>query len=322
MHTFTKSPGSSYDALVDAGVDPTVDAALAAAATLVATAFALATAERWQARHRPHELAWTLALALFALGSAALWAGAAFGWVPLTFRVFYWAGAVANVPLLAVGTVYLLAGPRAGRRAFGAVVLAVTFSAGWVLAAPLVGPVPVEDTAAHATSPDATSPHTMPHGREVFGPVPRAMAAVGSGLGATVLLGGAVLSAVRLLRSGSAARPASPLAPRRLAAANGCIAAGTLVLSASGALVGTLGDASAFSVSLAAGISLIFTGFLLTNTPAPTPPAPVLPPWLHQVLTAPLDVEGVAPQLLQPGEEGVSGGTHPGSRGPVRSGRT
>ncbi len=279
MHTFTKSPPSSYDAPVDTSVDPAVEVALAAGATLVATAFALATAERWRSRRRPHELAWTLALALFALGSAALWAGAAFGWSPLTFRVFYWAGAVANVPLLAVGTVYLLAGNRAGNRAFAVVALAVTFAAGWVLAAPLVGPIPDS---------------VMPHGRDVFGPIPRAMAAVGSGLGATVLLGGAVLSAVRLLRSGSRARPPaagarSPLAPRRLAAANGLIAAGTLVLSASGTLVGTLGDSSAFSVSLVAGISLIFAGFLLTNTSETTTPARSIPAWLDQALTGSLD---------------------------------
>ena len=49
-------------------------AALAAAATLVSLAFALSTLERWMARRRRHEGAWTVSLFLFAAGSAALWA--------------------------------------------------------------------------------------------------------------------------------------------------------------------------------------------------------------------------------------------------------
>ena len=46
----------------------TLDAALAAAATLVSVAFGLSTLDRWLRRRRPHELAWTVALGLFALG--------------------------------------------------------------------------------------------------------------------------------------------------------------------------------------------------------------------------------------------------------------
>lgn len=254
---------------------PPMDAALAAAATLVAGAFALATLERWLARRRRHELAWTLALACFALGSAALWAGSGFGWDEANFKVFYVAGAIVNVPVLAVGTVYLLGGPRRGDRAFLGVVVFSAFAAGWVLAAPLVGPIP---------------PDTLPHGREVFGPVPRILAAVGSGVGATVLLGGAVWSAVRLLRLGRTAPPGAPVPPRRLAAANGLIAAGTLVLSAGGLLNGALGEMGAFSVSLVLGISLVFGGFLLTGGPSTdAPPAPQAAPWLHRALVEPLD---------------------------------
>ena len=91
-----------------------MNTALAAAATLVALAFAANTLDRWLRRRRPHEAAWSVALALFALGSGALWWAEADGWNLAAFRVFYLAGAVLNVPWLALGTVYLLAGVDAG----------------------------------------------------------------------------------------------------------------------------------------------------------------------------------------------------------------
>jgi hypothetical protein len=248
--------------------------ALAAAATLIALAFTFATAERWRAGRRHHELAWTLALLLFTGASAALWAGDALGWTPLTFRLFYLLGAIANVPILAAGTIYLLFGTRAGDRYFAGAVLFATFAAGWVLAAPLVAELPAEG---------------LPHGKEVFGAVPRILAAVGSGVGATILLVGAVWSAVRLLRSGPGAGR-GPISPRLLALANGFIAAGTLVLSAGGLLESVLDASDAFAISLVVGVSLIFVGFLITNPPRPTSSEPA--PWLAESLVEPIDRPG------------------------------
>src|SRR5438270_679202 len=46
-------------------------AGLAFVATAIATLFAEATFKRWRQGRRPHEAAWTVALALFALASAA-----------------------------------------------------------------------------------------------------------------------------------------------------------------------------------------------------------------------------------------------------------
>src|SRR5262249_33349222 len=53
----------------------TAQAALSAAATLVAVAFTFCTLDRWVARRRRHDLAWTVALAMFAIASGALWLG-------------------------------------------------------------------------------------------------------------------------------------------------------------------------------------------------------------------------------------------------------
>ena len=214
---------------------------MAAAATLVAVAFAMSTFERWLDRRRRHELAWSVALALFAAGSASLWVGAANGWNGPTFRAFYLFGAVLNVPVLALGTVYLLGGQRRGDRWAAAVALFSAFAIGVIVVAPLEGAVPA---------------HRLPQGSEVFGPLPRILAALASTAGALVVLGGAAWSAWRLRRG--AAR-----AGRRLAGANVLIAAGTLVLAGSGVLNSVLDEMEAFAVSLVLGITLIFGGFLV-----------------------------------------------------------
>lgn len=217
--------------------------ALAAAATLASLAFAAATAERWLDRRKPQEAAWSIALGCFAVGAAAAWWGASFGWGEGAFRVFYAFGAVVNVPVLALGTWFLLARAPVARAVAAATTVAVSFGAGVVLAAPLRAPIPADE---------------LPQGSAVFGPLPRALAAVCSSVGALVLLGGALWSAARLARRRGAAE-------RRLAAANGCIAAGTLVLSAGGLFNSVLGEMDAFSVTLVVGIALLFVGFLVTS---------------------------------------------------------
>lgn len=231
--------------------------ALAAAAGLVALAFALSTLERWLDRRKPHELAWTLALAMFTVGAGALWLGAANGWNGATFRVFYLFGAILDVPFLALGTIYLLGGRRRGDAWAAGIALAGAFAAGVVAVAPLTGPIP---------------PHRLPQGSEVFGPLPRVLAAVASGAGALVVVGGAVYSAWRLRVAGGS-RPGSG----RLATANGVIALGTLVLGASGLLNSVLGDMEAFAVTLTAGITVLFAGFLCTNPSGREPVAPARP---------------------------------------------
>ena len=77
-------------------------AAMGAVAVLVSTAFGLSTLERFVARRKPHELAWTVSLAMFALASFAYFWAAALGWSALDFRAFYLFGAILNVPWLAL----------------------------------------------------------------------------------------------------------------------------------------------------------------------------------------------------------------------------
>jgi hypothetical protein len=219
---------------------PTVPIVAAAATTLVALAFALSTLERWLDRRRPHELAWTIALALFAGASAAQWWGASAGWGGVAFRAFYLLGPILSVPELALGTV-LLAPQRVGRVVRVGVHAWALVAIGVLAAAPLTGPI---------------DPEVLPQGSDVFGPLPRVLAAVGSGVGATVLVAGAVWSAVRLARRRTT---------RRLALANALIAAGTVALSLGGLFNSVADEMTSFALAHALGITLVFAGFLLTN---------------------------------------------------------
>jgi hypothetical protein len=231
-----------------------LDAALAAAATLVATAFAAATLERWLVRRRPHELAWTVSLAMFAAASATLWVAEAAGWSSPSFRAFYLFGAILNVPWLALGTVFLLAGRRIGDGVRWGLVLASGFAAGVLVTTPLRAPVPSDE---------------LPEGSELFEPLPRILAAVGSGVAALVVIGGALWSAWRLARGRSSGARSQAVTARRLAFGNVVIALGTLVLSASGTLAGRLGKDTAFAVTLVAGVVVLFCGFLIATPGRP-----------------------------------------------------
>jgi hypothetical protein len=227
---------------------------LAFLATAVATLFAQATLVRFTRGRRPQDRAWTIALALFALASAALATGVSTGWDNGSFRVFFLLGAVLSVPWLALGTVHLLARPVVGRRTERALVFLSGLAAGVLLAAPMQ---PVHGTA-------------IPVGKEVFGVFPRVLAAVGSGVGATVIVVGAVVSAVRFARARDV-----PGHGRR-ALANILIALGTLVLSSGGLIQGVAGKDEAFVLTLAVGISVIYAGFLFAAHTVRRPDEPAL----------------------------------------------
>jgi hypothetical protein len=230
--------------------------ALAFCATAVATLFAQATLVRYTRNRRPHEMAWTIALAMFALAAVALALGTTTGWDNGTFRVFYLFGAILNVPWLALGTIYLLAGVTVGRRVQWGLVLLTGLAAGVLLTAPMQ---PVAGSVA------------IPVGKEVFGVFPRVLAAVGSGIAAVVIIGGAVWSAIRYVRR----RDEPGMA--RLAAANGLIALGTIVLSSGGLAQGIVGHDEAFTLSLAFGISVIYAGFLVSVSTARAPATSTVP---------------------------------------------
>jgi len=227
-----------------------VQTAAAVGSALLSLAFAMLTFERWLARRRRHELMWSIALLMFAVAAAALAAGAGTGWNGPVFRIFFLFGAIANVPFLALGTVYLLGGRRVGDFATAGVAVVTAFAAGVVTVAPFTAPLPHDRLA---------------QGSDVFGPLPRVFAGVASGAGALVVVGGALWSVWRIRTAGR-----GNAAARRLVVSNGLIALGTLITGASGILNSVLNEMTGFAVALAVGIAVIFAGFLVAAA-APRP---------------------------------------------------
>ena len=189
------------------------------------------------------------------------------GWSLATFRVFFLAGAVLNVPWLALGTVYLLAGERIGDR-----VPQLARPARGLAAASSCSPRRGRRVAATSCRP----------GKDVFGVAPRVLAAVG----------------LRRRRAGDHRRravervaPGAPTARRRWPACaratigaaagsslgNVLIAAGTIVLSASGTLAGRLGKDTRVRRHVAGRDLVLFAGFLVASS------TPVAAAALHAV---------------------------------------
>jgi hypothetical protein len=230
------------------------NSALAASAGLISFAFCLLTYDRWLRRRAAHDLAWTIAMALFALGAGSLWWAESRGWSTASFRVFFLTGAILNVPWLGLGTVYLLFGQRVGHAMRTVLVLLSGIAVGVVLTAP---------------TKRAVDPDVFPTAKELFGVGPRLFAALGSGIPAVVIIGGALWSALRIMRNRVPAATTSArraaIHPKQLAAGNLLIALGAIVLSASGTIAGRLGKDRAFAITLLVGVSVLFAGFIVAS---------------------------------------------------------
>lgn len=229
-------------------------------AALVSTTFAFLLGRQWAERRRPHQLAWTAALAMFAVATLATAQGVRLGWTPGLFRTYYLFGAMINVPFLAAGTVELLAKRRWTGHLFAALVLvAAAYGA-------------VAMASAHLDAAVLEGVRGIPEARFVItgGALTRTLSRYYSYASFTIVVLGALWSALRLSRQRGGPNAAHL---RRLAAGNLLIAAGTFVVAAASIAV-RLGRGSEvamlFSVGLLAGISLMFSGFLRTR------PKPVL----------------------------------------------
>ena len=223
---------------------------LVVVAAVVASGFAVELFVGWRRRPRTHALVWTLAMAAYALATWALVIGLSSGWSETSFKAFYFLGAIANILLLATGSVFLVVGDRAGRRF-------LVFALVWIglgLALVVISPV---------STPIATD--GIPEGSELFGAGPRIIAAVSGAVGTIVLVGLALYSTVRFWGSN-----------RRLGLGNILIVLGALAPALGGTLTG-LGESSALAVSLLIGAVLLWAGYRVASGArgAATPPSAI-----------------------------------------------
>lgn len=213
-------------------------------AALVAFAFAGQLLRQYLRRRRPHALAWALALGLFGLASSMVAVGVSAGWSAPVFGLYWIAGALLNVPLLAVGQLMLLDPKRTVLYWTIAGVCAV-----WSVAFTLLASFDLSVLAA------ATDNHTIPLGKDV---IDESMAYVLVGpFNATslIVVGGSIWSAIRT---------------RRWAVL--LIALGIVVVATGSSAVGA-GRDFLFSVLLAGGVSIMYAGFRAASRP----PRPAVP---------------------------------------------
>ena len=220
------------------------------AAALVALAFAASLGRRFARTRRLYLAMWCGALLMYAIASAAVAAGAAVGWSRTLFEVYWILGAVLNVPLLAAGEVHLL---RRGQVLDLAVWVVLAFVFAYTIAV-------TRGAAVHA----AALAEQLPSGKEVFGDGSAAyrLPQLISIPSYVILVAGAAWSAWRM-------RGRPELRHRFIGTL--LVAAGATITAAAGSAFAAVGNLPAFSLSLLAGVAVMFLGFLRATEPRPAP---------------------------------------------------
>jgi hypothetical protein len=226
------------------------------AAALIALAFAASLGRRFARSPRIHLAMWCVALVMYAVASLAVAAGAAVGWSTTLFEAYWILGAVLNVPLLAAGEVHLL---RRGQVLDLVVWIVLAFVVAYTVAV----------TRAAEIDPAALT-ERLPSGKDVFGDGSAAhrlpqLISIPSYL---ILVGGAGWSAWRMRgRPELRARFSGTL----------LIAAGATITAAAGSAFAAVGNLPAFSLSLLAGVAVMFLGFRRASQSRPSPHRSDLP---------------------------------------------
>ena len=211
--------------------------AAALVAALIASLFFADLLRGYRAAPRPHTAAYMAGIGCFALATWALFLGAATGWTSASYRIFFLFGAIVNIPVLALGSMFLVVGRRAGH---AMLLLLFPFFA-----------ISIPMTLAEPFDAGALPAGGVPGGRELWAEMfgPRLWAAIGGGMGATIIIVLAVVSAFRFWHRS-----------RRLVWGNLMIVAGTLAASTGGTIL-ALGIDWGFSASLLVAVILIWAGF-------------------------------------------------------------
>lgn len=229
---------------------------LPALTTLVSLVFAGQVLSQYRERRRLHQLAWGLALLFYAVGAFPEVLGSLNGWNDLDFRLYYLFGGILLVPWLALGTAELLLRSERARWArltYRVIVAAITLLGLVAIVTAVLHPAFLGGTRV----PDNCAMYCPRiHGYAVGNILSVIAAAAGNTIGTIVLVAGAGYSAYRTYRAGL---------PRNLTLGNVLILVGALVVAAAASLT-RLGSYELFYAAQAAGIVVIFGGFLLIAT--------------------------------------------------------
>ena len=223
-------------------------------ASVVALAFAALLARQWTARRRHFQLVWSAAMLMYAGGSLALFMGVLDDWSPAEYRAYWLLGAILNVPYLALGEVYLLVRDR---RVGNALLLVLLFLTGFAFNRVRTAGLDLSELT-----------KDLPLGKDAFAAdsLPYRLSQLYAYPAYVFLLLGCAWSIARMR-----GKPESR--DRQLGTLG--IAVGATVVAIGSGIGAGLNVVPLFSVGLAAGIAVMFWGFLRASRPAPAPAAAV-----------------------------------------------
>jgi hypothetical protein len=221
-------------------------------AVLISASFVLVIARRLGQKIRPHEAAWGVAFAMFAIAAASQVVGDLWGWTPTLARLYYANGATLVVGWLGLGAWLLLVRQPGLRQAGLWVILLLT---GYGL-----GLLSLASVDTHRLAHDGW--------RALSKPLPLTILTITlNSLGTLALVGGALWSAWIFWRQGI-------MRSRMI----GCmlLAAGALTVAAGGSLT-RLGHSQYLYLAMSPGVALMFWGYLKTIRPATVPMRSAMP---------------------------------------------
>jgi hypothetical protein len=204
--------------------------------TLVAAWFAAAVFRRHRERGGTHLLWWGLGMVCYGAGTTTEALTTLFGWQAPVFRLWYITGALLGGAPLAQGTAYLLLSRRTANRLaviVGAVVLAGALAV-------LLAPIRLELVEAHRLSGRVFEWQWV----RLFSPFINLYAV-------TLLIGGAILSAVRYWKRGDESRRA---------VGNALIAVGAILPGIGGSFT-RFGHVEVLYVTELVGLLVIYAGY-------------------------------------------------------------
>lgn len=215
-------------------------------AAFVSSVFAIQLLRQYAKRKRVPQLAWGIAMTMYAVASLAVAGGVSGGWDPTLYRGFYLFGALLNVPFLALGSVALL-----NKRALSALALLVVGGAAVYAIVRVVGT---------STVASALASEQIPRGKDAWADqaIPR-LASVYSISAYLVVL---------LVAIGTSTRRAARRLGAERARANRLIGVGVTIVAVGSTALTRVGRGSAFSVTLALGVVVMFLGFRMAARPA------------------------------------------------------
>lgn len=213
---------------------------------IVSAVFTVLVARQYLVRRKPYQLIWAIALAVWTIAVLAETVAAVQGaWEPLTYRIYYAAGALMVAAWLGVGSLFLIASRRV---ALVALVI--------IAAVSLVGAIGIMTYPINTANLAKTDSLGFVDSElvKIFPLVPiRLLVIVSNIFGTLAFVGGALFSVFQFWRK-------HIMRDRMLSLL--LIAVGGLI-TASTHSIGVLGGPALFRISELAAIVVIFTGFLL-----------------------------------------------------------